>query len=61
MEYSAGLMSHMFWLAETRITAEKMCDGLSQDAIRELAVGENIYQMKIRQERAETFQLFIIV
>ena len=46
MEYSAGLMSHMFWLAETRITAEKMCDGLSQDAIRELAVSENIYQMK---------------
>lgn len=45
MEYSAGMMSHMYWFAETRITANHVLKELSKNEIRDLAINQNIYQM----------------
>ena len=45
MEYSAGT-SRLFWLSETRKTAELLLNGLSKMEIKELAIKENIYQIR---------------
>ncbi len=45
MEYSAGT-SRLFWLSETRKTAELLLNGLSKTEIKELAIKENIYQIR---------------
>lgn len=45
MEYSAGT-SRLFWLSETRKTAELLLNGLSTTEIKELAIKENIYQIR---------------
>lgn len=45
MEYSASMVSCLFWLQETRKTAELMLDGFTLQEIREKAVAENIYQV----------------
>ena len=46
MEYSAGMVSSLFWLSETRKTAQLLKDGNDVNAIRVLAQTENIYQVK---------------
>ena len=46
MEYSAGLTSKLFWLQESRKTAEYMLKGYSREEIRGIAWKENIYQVK---------------
>ncbi|MEG1756813.1 MAG: DUF1819 family protein, partial [Clostridia bacterium] len=46
MEYSASMVSCLFWLQESRKTAELMSRGLSVSEIRSIAVGENIYQVR---------------
>ncbi|MBU4541897.1 MAG: DUF1819 family protein [Firmicutes bacterium] len=46
MEYSAGMVSSLFWLSETRKTALLLQDGNDVVAIRDLAQTENIYQVK---------------
>ncbi|MEG0591386.1 MAG: DUF1819 family protein [Lachnospiraceae bacterium] len=46
MEYSAGMVSCLFWLSETRKTAELMLQGKTIEKIRVLAITENIYQVK---------------
>ena len=46
MEYSAGLTSKLFWLQESRKTAEYMLKGYSREEIRGIAWEENIYQVK---------------
>ncbi|MEG0944876.1 MAG: DUF1819 family protein, partial [Angelakisella sp.] len=46
MEYSAGMVSRLFWLAETRKTAELMVQGKTIAEIRALAVDENLYQVR---------------
>ncbi|MBC3900610.1 DUF1819 family protein [Acetobacterium malicum] len=46
MEYSAGMVSSLFWLSETRKTALLLQDGNDVNAIRDLAQTENIYQVK---------------
>lgn len=45
MEYSASMVSCLFWLQETRKTAELMLDGFTLQEIREKAVTENIYMV----------------
>lgn len=45
MEYSAGT-SRLFWLSETRKTAELLLTGISKTEIKELAIKENIYQIR---------------
>lgn len=42
MDYSASMVSCLFWLQETRKTAELMHDGLTLQEIREKAVSDNI-------------------
>ena len=51
MEYSAGMVSRLFWLSETRKTAEYLTNGRDRNEIKELAVKENIYQVRA-EERA---------
>ena len=46
MEYSASMVSCLFWLQESRKTAELMSQGLSVSDIRSIAVKENIYQVR---------------
>ena len=46
MNYSAGIVSHAFWLSETRKTAELLVAGEDLKQIRFLAQTENIYQVK---------------
>ncbi|MDO9493333.1 DUF1819 family protein [Acetobacterium sp.] len=46
MEYSAGMVSSLFWLSETRKTAQLLMAGNDVNAIRVLAQIENIYQVK---------------
>ena len=45
MEYSAGT-SRLFWFSETRKTAELLLNGLDKTKIKELAIKENIYQIR---------------
>jgi len=51
VEYSAGMVSRLFWLSETRKTAEYLTNGRDRNEIKELAVKENIYQVRA-EERA---------
>ena len=46
MEYSAGLTSKLFWLQESRKTADYILKGYSREEIKKLAWEENIYQVK---------------
>lgn len=46
MEYSAGMVSRLFWLSETRRTADLLMKGKDKTEIKELAVKENIYQVR---------------
>lgn len=46
MEYSASMVSCLFWLQESRKTAQLMSKGLSISEIRTVAVDENIYQVR---------------
>lgn len=46
MEYSASMVSCLFWLQESRKTAQLMSQGLSVSQIRSVAVKENIYQVR---------------
>lgn len=46
MEYSAGTVSTLFWLNETRKTAELIIEGLNREQIKELVVNENLYQVR---------------
>ncbi|AWW26793.1 DUF1819 family protein [Acetobacterium sp. KB-1] len=46
MKYSAGMVSSLFWLSETRKTAKLLMVGNDVQAIRVLAQTENIYQVK---------------
>ncbi len=46
MEYSAGMVSRLFWLSETRKTADLLTNGKDRSEIKELAVKENIYQVR---------------
>ena len=52
MEYSAGMVSCLFWVSETRKTAELLVKGISNNEIKELAVKENIYQVRA-EDRAK--------
>lgn len=46
MEYSAGLTSKLFWLQESKKTAEYILRGYNRSEIRKIAWEENIYQVK---------------
>ena len=46
MKYSAGMVSRLFWLSETRKTAEYLTNGRDSNEIKELAVKENIFQVR---------------
>ncbi len=46
MEYSASMVSCLFWLAETRKIAELIISGLDKEEIKRMALSENIYQVK---------------
>ena len=46
MEYSAGMVSRLFWLSETRKTADFFIIGKNKNEIKDLAVKENIYQVR---------------
>ena len=46
MEYSAGLTSKLFWLQESRKTAEYILKGYTRAGMKKIAWEENIYQVK---------------
>lgn len=46
MEYSAKIISELFWLQESRKTAGYLLKGYDKAAIRKIAWNENIYQVK---------------
>lgn len=55
MEYSAGMVSCLFWFNETRKTAELLMAGKSRDEIKELALKENIYQARSEDRKRRIF------
>lgn len=55
MKYSAGMVSCLFWLSETRKTAQLLVDGVAKDEIKELAVKENIYQVRATERSRNIF------
>ena len=46
MKYSAAMVGRLFWLSETRKTAELLIQEKSINEIKVLAVNENIYQVR---------------
>ena len=46
MEYSAGLTSKLFWLQESRKTADYILKGFRKTDIRKIVWAENIYHVK---------------
>jgi hypothetical protein len=46
MEYSAGLTSKLFWLQESKKTAEYILKGFTKEEIKAIAWEENIYQVR---------------
>jgi len=46
MEYSAGLTSKLFWLQESKKTAEYILKQYTKEAIKSIAWAENIYQVR---------------
>jgi len=59
VEYSAGMVSCLFWLSETRKTAELLMQGKSKDDIKELAIKENIYQVRAEDRARRIFGVAI--
>lgn len=55
MEYSAGMVTRLFWLSETRKTAELLINGKDKSDIKDLAVKENIYQVKTKDRAIRIF------
>ena len=55
LEYSAGMVSCLFWLSETRKTAELLIDGKDKNEIKELVVKENIYQVRAADRAIRIF------
>lgn len=55
MEYSASLVSCLFWLSETRKTAEYMLQKKTKDEIKQIAVDDNIYQVRARERSTRIF------
>lgn len=55
MQYSAGMVSCLFWLSETRKTAKLLIDGKSKDDIKELAIKENLYQVRAEDRARRIF------
>lgn len=49
--YSASMVSCLFWLQETRKTAQLMEQGLTLAEIRTIAINDNLYQVRA-QDRA---------
>jgi len=45
MQYSAGMVSRLFWFNESRKIARLMEQGMSKEAIRELCLQENLFQV----------------
>jgi len=59
VEYSAGMVSCLFWLSETRKTAEFLIAGKDKNEIKELAVKENIYQVRAEDRARRIFGVSI--
>ncbi|MGI6066020.1 MAG: DUF1819 family protein [Bacillota bacterium] len=59
MEYSAGMVSYLFWLSETRKTAELLINGKDKNEIKELAIKENIYQARSEDRKRRIFGVAI--
>lgn len=57
MEYSAGMASCLFWLSETRKTAELLINGKDKNEIKELALKENIYQVRSEDRKRRIFSV----
>ena len=55
LEYSAGMVSCLFWLSETRKTAELLIDGKDKNEIKGLAIKENIYQVRAADRAIRIF------
>lgn len=56
MEYSAGMVSQVFALAEMRKTAELLAHGMSKDEAWEKIQSENLYQLKNPTRLRRTFR-----
>ncbi|MHA0855673.1 DUF1819 family protein [Paenibacillus sp. CMAA1364] len=59
MEYSAGTVSTLFWLLETRKTANLMVEGISKDEIKRLAYEENLYQVNADARKRRIFGVVV--
>lgn len=49
MEYSAGMVTRLFWLSETRRTAELLVEGIDKATIKKMAIQDNLFQVKTRE------------
>lgn len=55
MEYSAGMVSCLFWLTEARKTAEFLIKGKNKKEIWELGLNENIYQVRSKDRKQRIY------
>ena len=55
MNYSAGMVSHVFAFVETKQTAELMAAGMPKDEIKDKVIGENLYQLRNETRLRRTF------
>jgi hypothetical protein len=55
MNYSAGMVSCLFWFVETRKTADLIVKGKSKGEIKEIVLTENIYQVKAENRSNRIF------
>ncbi len=61
MEYSAGMVSQVFALDETRKTAELLSQGMSKDEAWVKIQSENLYQIRNPVRLGRTFDISAIV
>lgn len=55
MEYSTAMTCQMFWLNETRKTAELLLAGNTKSEIKELAFQENLFQVRTKERTRRIF------
>lgn len=55
LEYSAGMVSQLFWFLETKKTVELMNKRMSENEIRSIVFDENLYALKAKDRQLRAF------
>lgn len=55
VEYSAGMVSQLFWFLETKKTVELMNKQLSENEIKSIVFDQNLYALKAKDRQLRAF------